>query len=137
VVEAYEPDNVNFRPIEEVLSERLITHEGVDWYQLNGGVSGERASRFWLSKLGERYASPFQFFWSFSNAGAVLRKFTRMSAATNLKRWFCSHLIAAGLLAAGYQPNSEDPKEAALVSPENLSRFTCIRNMGPIEGFGV
>lgn len=138
VVEAYEDsqsNTVTCRSVEEVLCERYPRHESVDWYRtLNSWqVSKRCASAFWTEKIGQRYAGWWQFAWSFGHVISKFREWTGARACVNDHRWFCSHLIAAGLFDCGYHPNSEDPHEPALVTPEALSRFTCLRNMGPIE----
>jgi hypothetical protein len=73
----------------------------VTWFELLAatyGVDRDRVVGFALEQLGKPYAHLWQFFESFANP------IFRAEDLSRGRRYFCSYLAQAALLAGGWQP---------------------------------
>lgn len=130
VIESLEPHGVRVFPLDRYVERG----ERIDWFALTDpAIDGERAAKFALQQWGAPYALR-QLWWAFSRVAWVARLlFRRRPANVDPGRWFCSELVAAALLQAGYRPDPADGVDPDTTAPGAVARFTCLQRRGELK----
>ena len=134
VAEALEGVGVRLFPLPRYV--RQCHAEGclIDWFKIiSPEVAGEWAAAYAVDQVGKRYASSWQFVWSWGWASSWWRRLTGRPADTDPERFFCSELVAGALEYAGYVPDDDLPQEAAETAPGAIALFPCLQRKGAIE----
>jgi hypothetical protein len=121
-IEALEARGVRCYPMDRYLEECAVEHCQVDWYAVKAHPDGpipSAAASFALDQLGLDYVSLGQLAWSFGWIASTFRRVLRRPVNLNPHRWFCSELVAACYLKAGW-PVVADPAE---VPPGDVALF--------------
>ena len=124
---------VRLYPMDVYLRDCARGKVDIDWYRLDDGqVCRDRMAELcWDAWAKTKYASYVQLSWSFGVLSWA-RRLLGMKADLEGGK-FCSFVAAEILQGAGYKPNAHDVSDPALTSPGDVSRYTCLRNMGPLE----
>lgn len=131
IFEAVNGQGVRLHPLDVYLEECMRAGCQVDWYAVtDNGIDRERVAEFCLRNWAKRYASVWQFAWSWGLLARWLRKLLRRPAEMDRERFFCSKLVDAAYRYAGYKPDeAETPDET---DPGAIARYTCLRRMGRV-----
>lgn len=133
VIEALEGRGVQLLPIEVVLRRDTA----VEWFRLRPRVGEYRLNRdkvasFAISHWGARYASPRQFFRSFTYCGRFIRRLLRLPIDEDKGRFFCSELVAEALRKGGYAGEDLAQLKGSEMTPEDISRLMCLEKKGQV-----
>lgn len=135
VLEAFEGVGVRVLPLEFVLRNRPSS---IDWFPLRcsdcvvSDARRELVAGYLLEKWGCRYASPWQFVRSFSYTGRLIRRCLGLTTDTDPERFFCSEVVADALKFGGFCESDFSEREAAELSPGDISEFTCLQREGTL-----
>lgn len=134
ILEALEGVGVRLHPLDRYLEECHRDGCKVDWYAVtDDSVDRLKVAGYALQHWGKRYASPWQFAWSWGRLAAWVRRMRGLSVDTDPERYFCSELIAGALVYAGYRPDGDLAIEPAETAPGDVALYTCLQRRGEIE----
>jgi hypothetical protein len=128
VLEAMEGKGVRIVP----LSSYFLGKKPPDiyWCPINENqIDRQKVIAFALKNWNREYANIYQFILFMSPRLQWLRRLLGKSLDTDYERWHCSELITNALVEGGYPCD----KVPALVSPGDVSRFSCLMCRGPIS----
>jgi hypothetical protein len=127
VLEAMEGKGVRLIPLDDYYKSKRPPD--IYWCPIDDEiVDRHKVIAFALNNWNREYANIYQFILFMSPRLQWLRKLMGRSLDTNYDKWHCSELVTNALVFGGF-PCEKVP---ALVSPGDVSRFSCLKCGGPV-----
>lgn len=133
VLEALEGHGVQAHPLHDYVHRHNVE---VDLYWLNSkpwDMDPCEVVRFAWANIESPYASPRQFLRSFTHLGRYLSRKRGLSVDVSDDQWFCSELVSAALLHAGFPKGHRDMKNPAQMTPGDVSLLPCLSRQFTFE----
>lgn len=106
---------------------RLLKLPGTIVYHQKNLLDGQSVLSHALEYWGDKYVRPYQFALMLSPFLRALRKVR--GASIDLPGYHCAELVTRAFMSVGFTP----PKDPVLVTPGDVTRFTCLGPMNRLE----
>lgn len=131
IFEAVNGQGIRLHPMDQYLKECMTKGCTVDWYSLaEQAVEREKIADYCFEQWARRYASIWQFAWSWGLFLRRLRRWLGLKPDIGRDRFFCSELCDAAFRHAGYQ--HDETTSPALTDPGTVARYTCLQRKGTL-----
>lgn len=130
VYEAREGSGVRLFPLSVYVKRGVI----IDWYSVDQSVNRKEMVRWALKLWGNRYATFWQFWRSFTLTGKYLGDLFGIPSKIDKDRPFCFWIVSYLLVdIGGFQIPEDERKTLETTTGADLTRYTCLHRQGWIK----